>query len=131
MKGERNHCSVVAKTDILHNRKRCLLELIMENALEIASADAEEQCTTAPQRGACIEFVQFCKEQHLNSRAAHTFLRLFHNKSWNAECDKIRETMRTEVDDLFGPVEKALKDGANCKEVLALLVKRLKDAEQM
>ena len=84
-----------------------------------------------PQRGACVEFVKFCKEQHLNSRAANTFLRVLHNKTWEAECDKIRHSMRPEVDRIFEPAEKALKEGANCKEVLALLIRSLKEAEDL
>ena len=84
-----------------------------------------------PQRGACVDFVEFCKEQHLNSRAALTFLRVLHNKTWEAECDKIRESMRPEVDRVFEPAEKALKDGSNCKQVLAVLVESLKKAEEL
>ncbi len=84
-----------------------------------------------PQRGACVEFVKFCKEQHLSSRAAHTFLRVLHNKTWDAECDKIRDSMRPEVDRIFEPAEKALSEGANCKEVLAVLVQSLKKAEEL
>jgi hypothetical protein len=83
------------------------------------------------QRGACVEFVKFCKEQHLNSRAANTFLRVLHNKTWEAECHTIRESMRPEVDRVFEPAEKALKEGANCKEVLAVLVRSLKEAENL
>jgi hypothetical protein len=84
-----------------------------------------------PQRGACVEFVKFCKEQHLRSRAAQTFLRVLRNKTWDAECGQIRESMRPEVDRIFEPAEKALKDGANCKEVLATLVRSLKEAEDL
>lgn len=84
-----------------------------------------------PQRGACVEFVKFCKEQHLYSRAAHTFLRVLRNKTWEAECEKIRSSMRPEVDRIFEPAEKALKEGANCNEVLALLVRSLKQAEDL
>jgi hypothetical protein len=84
-----------------------------------------------PQRGACVEFVEFCKEQHLSSRAAHTFLRVLHNKTWEAECEKIRESMRPEVDRIFEPAEKALNEGANCKEVLAVLVQSLKKTEEL
>jgi hypothetical protein len=84
-----------------------------------------------PQKGACVEFVKFCKEQHLNSRAANTFLRVLHNKTWDAECKQIRESMRPEVDRIFEPAEKALKEGANCKEVLAVLVRSLKEAEDL
>jgi len=84
-----------------------------------------------PQRGACVEFVKFCKEQHLSSRAAHTFLRVLHNKQWETECETIRESMRPEVDHLFEPAEKALKEGRNCREVLDLLVQTLKANENM
>lgn len=84
-----------------------------------------------PKKGACVDFVQFCKEQHLSSRAAHTFLRVLHNKTWDAECDAIRESMRPEVDRIFEPAEKALKQGANCKEVLATLVSSLREAEEL
>jgi hypothetical protein len=83
------------------------------------------------QRGACVDFVQFCKEQHLNSRAANTFLRVLHNKTWEAECHTIRESMRPEVDRIFAPAEKALKEGANCREVMAVLVNSLKEAENL
>lgn len=78
-----------------------------------------------------MEFVKFCKEQHLSSRAALTFLRVLHNKTWDAECDKIRESMRPEVDRIFEPTEKALQEGANCKEVLAVLVRSLMEAEKL
>lgn len=90
-----------------------------------------EASACEPHRGACVEFVKFCKEQHLNSRAAHTFLHVLHNKTWEAECDTIRESMRPEVDRIFGPAEKALNDGVNCKEVLATLVRSLKEAEEL
>jgi hypothetical protein len=105
----------------------------MNKTLEISAAASEGQDLSLcePQRGACVEFVEFCKEQHLSSRAANTFLRLFHNKTWNAECTKIRESMRPEVDRVFEPAEKALQEGANCKEVLRILVKSLKDAEEL
>jgi GH24 family phage-related lysozyme (muramidase) len=83
------------------------------------------------QRGACVDFVEFCKEQHLNARAANTFLRVLHNKTWEAECHTIREAMRPEVDRIFGPAERALKEGANCKAVLAVLVQSLKEAEDL
>jgi len=96
-----------------------------------AVPDKQKLPVAEPQRGACIEFVEFCKEQHLNSRAEHTFLRLLHNKAWEAECDKIRQSMSHEVDQLFEPAEKALKEGANCREVLAVLVRSLKQAENM
>ncbi|MDR3763494.1 MAG: hypothetical protein P4M01_05300 [Acidobacteriota bacterium] len=84
-----------------------------------------------PARGACVEFVKFCKEQHLNARAAKTFLRLLQNKPWDHECEKIRESMRPEVDRLFEPAEKALLEGKNCREVLDLLVKTLHEAENL
>jgi hypothetical protein len=96
-----------------------------------ATPEGQKLSILEPQRGACVEFVEFCKEQHLRSRAAHTFLRVLHNKTWNAECDKIRESMRPEVDRIFEPAEKALREGANCKEVLALLVSSLKKAEDL
>jgi hypothetical protein len=96
-----------------------------------AVPEGEKLPVLEPQRGACVEFVEFCKEQHLRSRAAHTFLRVLHNKTWNTECDTIRESMRPEVDRIFEPAEKALKEGANCREVLALLVNALKKAEDM
>ena len=83
------------------------------------------------QRGACVEFVEFCKEQHLNSRAANTFLRVLRNKTWEAECHTIRESMRPEVNQIFEPAERALKEGKNCKEVLAVLVRCLKEAEDL
>jgi len=83
------------------------------------------------QRGACVEFVKFCKEQHLNSRAANTFLRVLRNKTWEAECHTIRDSMRPEVDRIFEPAEKALQEGANCKQVLAVLVRSLKEAENL
>jgi hypothetical protein len=94
-------------------------------------ADEQNALACEPRRGACVEFVKFCKEQHLNSRAAHTFLRVLHNKSWEAECDKIRESMRPEVDHLFEPAEKALKEGKNCMEVLNVLVRTLEENEKL
>jgi hypothetical protein len=84
-----------------------------------------------PQRGACVEFVKFCKEQHLSSRAAHTFLRVLHNHTWEAECETIRESMRPEIDRMFEPAEKALLEGRNCREVLDILVRTLKETENM
>jgi hypothetical protein len=96
-----------------------------------AASDAQSLPVLETQRGACVEFVQFCKEQHLNSRAAHTFLRVLHNDRWEAECEKIRDSMRPEVDRIFEPAEKALKEGANCKQVLAVLVHSLKVAEEL
>jgi hypothetical protein len=84
-----------------------------------------------PSRGACIEFVKFCKEQHLEARAARTFLHILRNKSWDHECDKIRDSMRPEVERLFAPVEKAMAEGANCREILAMLVDQLKHTEDI
>jgi hypothetical protein len=98
---------------------------------KVAVLDGQDLPVIEPQRGACVEFVKFCKEQHLNSRAAHTFLRVLHNKPWEQECEKIREAMRPEVDRIFGPAEKALNEGVNCKEVLAMLVEALKKAEDL
>jgi hypothetical protein len=97
----------------------------------VAVLDGQDLPVVESQRGACVEFVKFCKEQHLNSRAEHTFLRLLHNKAWEAECAKIRQTMSLEVDRIFEPAEKALQSGANCKEVLAVLVRSLKEAENL
>jgi hypothetical protein len=100
--------------------------------LEMTAVVPEEKLQVLePQRGACVEFVKFCKEQHLNSRAAHTFLRVLHNKTWEAECEKIRESMRPEVDSMFEPAEKALSEGRNCREVLDILVHTLKETENM
>jgi len=61
----------------------------------------------------------------------NTFLRVLHNKTWEAECHTIRESMRPEVDRIFEPAERALKEGANCKEVLAVLVRSLTAAENL
>ena len=96
-----------------------------------AVPDEQKLPVAEPQRGACVEFVEFCKEQHLNSRAAHTFLRMLHNQSWETECHHIRDSMRPEVDRIFEPAEKALQDGLNCREVLAVLVHSLKEAEEL
>jgi len=84
-----------------------------------------EASACEPHRGACVEFVKFCKEQHLNSRAANTFLRVLHNHNWENERDHIRESMRPEVDRLFEPAEQALKEGRNCIEVLNVLMATL------
>jgi hypothetical protein len=96
-----------------------------------AVPDGQKLPVLETQRGACVDFVSFCKEQHLNSRAANTFLRVLHNKTWEAECHTIRESMRPEVDRIFEPAERALKEGANCKEVLAVLVHSLKEVEDL
>ena len=80
----------------------------------------------APSKTMCAEFVQFCKEQHLEARAAQTFLHVLHKKSWEDECYKIREAMRPEVEALFIPVEKSLAEGKDCQSMLKDLIKKLK-----
>src|SRR3954471_7477857 len=80
----------------------------------------------APAKILCAEFVQFCKEQHLEARAAQTFLHVLHKKTWEDECHKIREAMRPEVEALFIPVEKALAEGKDCQLMLKDLIKKLK-----
>jgi hypothetical protein len=100
-----------------------------KNLETIAVAPQATSCE--PNRGACVDFVKFCKEQHLNSRAANTFLRVLHNHNWEAERDTIRESMRPEVDRLFEPAEQALKEGRNCIEVLNLLVSTLQKNEKL
>ena len=80
----------------------------------------------APQKPLCAEFVQFCKEQHLEARAAQTFLHVLHKKSWEDECHKIRDAMRPEVDALFTPVEKAHAEGRDCQSMLKDLIRKLK-----
>jgi hypothetical protein len=75
-----------------------------------------------PQRGACVEFVKFCKEQHLRAQAAETFIRVLHNHAWQMECERIREAMRPEIDKLFAPIERDIARGANCQELLRKLV---------
>ena len=97
-------------------------------ATKLPTAPAETSgtsCATSPSQGACAEFVKFCKEQHLKARAAETFIRVLHNRNWEAEVSHIREAMRPEVDAVFAPIEKALLEGANCREVMAKLVKAL------
>jgi hypothetical protein len=84
-----------------------------------------------PQREACVEFVKWSKERHLSSRAAHTALRVLHNREWEVECEKIRDAMRPRIDRMFEPAEKALEEGADVEEVLAALVRTLKRAEEM
>jgi hypothetical protein len=74
----------------------------------------------------CAEFVQFCKEQHLEAGAAQTFLHVLHKKSWEDECHNIREAMRPEVEALFVPIEKALADGKDCQSMLKDLIRKLK-----
>jgi hypothetical protein len=80
-----------------------------------------------PQRGACVEFVKFCKEQHLRAQAAETFIRVLHNHAWQVECEHIREAMRPEIDKMFAPIERDLARGANCQELLAKLVTLLSE----
>jgi hypothetical protein len=80
-----------------------------------------------PQRGACVEFVKFCKEQHLRAQAAETFIRMLHNHAWQVECEHIREAMRPEIDKMFAPIERDIARGANCQELLAKLVHLLSE----
>ena len=81
-------------------------------------------------RGACVDFVEFCKEQYLTARAAHTFIRVLHNPNWEAECERIRTSMRPEVDRIFAPIEESLDQGTNCREILKQLVDTLAKAEK-
>jgi hypothetical protein len=74
-------------------------------------------------RPACADFVHFCKEQHLRARSAETFIRVLHNQNWEQEVARIREAMRPEVERVFAPVEEALREGCNCQELMAKLVK--------
>ena len=102
----------------------------MANKLQTAPLQSESACAVGDSgQGACAEFVEFCKEQHLKARSAETFIRVLHNRNWEAEVAHIREAMRPEVDALFLPIEKALLEGANCREVMAKLVNAL-HAEQ-
>lgn len=70
----------------------------------------------------CVEFVKFCKEQYLSSSAAHTFFHVLHNNRWDKECEQIRENMRPEVEALFAPIEKAISEGKECKEIMQKLI---------
>lgn len=100
----------------------------MTTKLQASPSVEKPGCVTIPvdlPKGACAEFVKFCKEQHLKARSAETFIRVLHNKNWESEVAQIREAMRPEVDRLFTPIEKALADGANCREVMAKLVEAL------
>jgi hypothetical protein len=90
------------------------------------AAENPKAQSDSPNKAMCGEFVQFCKEQHLEARAAQTFLHVLHKKSWDDECHKIREAMRPEVDALFIPVEKALAEGKDCQMMLKELIKKLK-----
>ncbi|HYE25577.1 MAG TPA: hypothetical protein VEG32_10305 [Clostridia bacterium] len=86
--------------------------------------------TVQPSQGACADFVSFCKEQHLKARAAETFIRVLHNKNWEGEVTHIQEAMRPEVNQIFAPIEKALRDGANCREVMAKLIEAIKEPQK-
>ena len=97
----------------------------MANKLQTAPLESQSACAVGDSKGACAEFVEFCKEQHLKARSAETFIRVLHNRNWEAEVSHIREAMRPEVEALFAPIEKALLEGANCREVMAKLVKAL------
>lgn len=70
----------------------------------------------------CVEFVKFCKEQYLGSSAAHTFFHVLHNDRWDKECAQIRENMRPEVDALFAPIETAIAENKECKDVMQKLI---------
>ena len=83
----------------------------------------------APQRAACVEFVKFCKEQHLRALAAETFIRMLHNHAWNAECEHIRQSMRPEIDKMFAPIEQDLARGTDCQELIRNLVKLVSEHE--
>jgi hypothetical protein len=91
------------------------------------AADNPKIISNAPQKTMCAEFVQFCKEQHLEARAAQTFLHVLHKKSWEDECHNIREAMRPEIDAIFVPVEKAIAEGKDCQVMLKDLIKKLKN----
>jgi hypothetical protein len=98
----------------------------MANKLQTIPVETHGSCAVGESGlGACAEFVEFCKEQHLKARSAETFIRVLHNRNWEAEVSQIREAMRPEVDAIFLPIEKALLEGANCREVMAKLVKAL------
>jgi hypothetical protein len=98
----------------------------MANKLQTAPSESLGGCAVGDSSlGACAEFVKFCKEQHLKARSAETFIRVLHNRNWEAEVAQIREAMRPEVDAVFLPIEKALREGANCREVMAKLVSAL------
>ena len=103
----------------------------MANKLPTAPLQSQGGCAVSdPLQGACAEFVDFCKEQHLKARSAETFIRVLHNRNWEAEVAHIREAMRPEVDALFLPIEKALLEGANCREVMAKLLKAIHEDEK-
>ena len=91
-----------------------------------AATENPKVVSDAPAKTMCAEFVQFCKEQHLEARAAQTFLHVLHKKSWQDECHKIREATRPEVEALFIPIEKALAEGKDCQSTLKDLIRKLK-----
>jgi hypothetical protein len=94
-----------------------------------AIVDKPQASAVDPQRGACVEFVKFCKEQHLRAQAAETFIRVLHNHAWKMESERIREAMRPEIDKMFAPIERDIARGANCQELLKKLVKLLSEHE--
>ena len=99
----------------------------MTKTMDLPTAtETPKDISGTSQKTICGEFVQFCKEQHLEARAAQTFLHVLHKKSWEDECRKIREAMRPEVEALFVPVEKALAEGKDCQVMLKDLIKKLK-----
>ncbi len=103
----------------------------MTNKLPTSVIEKSGTCAVADQaQGACAEFVKFCKEQHLRARSAETFIRVLHNRSWENEVANIREAMRPEVDAVFSPIEKALTEGANCREVMAKLVQAIQSYDK-
>ncbi len=91
----------------------------------VEAAKPDVAVSPVSQTGACADFVSFCKEQYLKARAAETFVRVLHNKSYEAEIAQIRHAMTPEVDLMFAPIEKALREGVNCREIMAKLVKAL------
>ena len=98
---------------------RLKLEIAMSKTIELPVAEEKSESM-------CVEFVQFCKEQHLEARAAHTFLHVLHRHAWETERDQIREGMRPEVDALFAPAEKALAEGKDCKDSLKAIIKAVR-----
>jgi hypothetical protein len=105
---------------------RLKLGIAMSKTIELPVAEEKAKTSlpvVAAPESMCVEFVQFCKEQHLEARAAQTFLHVLHRHSWETERDRIREGMRPEVDALFAPAEKALAEGKDCKELLNAIIK--------
>src|SRR5512140_3741138 len=82
----------------------------------------KETAAAEPRQPLCVEFVKFCKEQYLSSSAAHTFFHVLHNNRWDKECAQIRENMRPEVDALFAPIEKAIAENKDCKDIMQKLI---------